>query len=91
MFYILFRYKVIDFARWQATYAAHAPQRMQTGERDIRYFRDADDPNMITVLEGWEGLDTAQLYVQSDDTRRMLQAAGVVGEPDIFFLTEIAQ
>jgi quinol monooxygenase YgiN len=88
MIFILVRHQVADYDRWQAEFQADASRRMNSGEQSVRVFRDADDPKMITIIEEWPDFPTAQMFIQSEDLRRRMQAGGVIGDPTIMFLQE---
>ncbi|HEY3377887.1 MAG TPA: hypothetical protein VGL77_10380 [Armatimonadota bacterium] len=91
MFNIVMRFKVIDYPRWKAEFDADDSWRRTSGEQDYRVFRDADDPTLITVMLGWESMDTGQLFISSPLLRRKLQDGGVIGEPNYFLVNEVGK
>jgi hypothetical protein len=54
-------------------------------------FRDADGSNEITILYEWDNLENAHKLTQSEDLRKAMQKAGVIGNPDFLFLEEIGK
>jgi len=40
------------------------------------------------VLTDWESMDSARRFMQSDDLRKAMQSAGVVGSPDVNFVQD---
>ena len=89
MFNIMMRCKVIDFNQFKAEFDADDSWRRSGGEQNFHLYRDTDDNSMVTVLLGWESLQTGQLLVDSHQFRRQLQDGGVIGEPTFVFLNEI--
>lgn len=89
MNYIMMRFKVVDFDRWMAEFKADESWRQTSGEQNYRIFRDADDPMMITLLLGWDGMDSEQLFINSPKLHRRLQDGGVIGDPDYLLLKEL--
>ena len=54
-------------------------------------FRSVNDPNEIIILLEWDELKNARELTQSDDLKKVMERAGVVGKPDIHFLEEISK
>jgi hypothetical protein len=44
---------------------------------------------MITVLHGWDNIENARMFAQSEDLRNKMQKSGVIGKPDFHFLDEV--
>jgi heme-degrading monooxygenase HmoA len=82
---------VEDYARWRPIYDEHAATRKSSGASGSasgRVFRSATDPNELVILLEWDDLDKARQFVQSEDLRQTMQRAGVVDQPDVYFLNE---
>jgi hypothetical protein len=86
--YVLVRHKVEDYARWRPTYDEHATTRKGYGSKGSRVFRNAQDPNEIVALFEWDDLNNARRFLQSEDLREAMQQAGVVDQPDVYFLDD---
>lgn len=84
------RQKVIDYDRWKATFDANLLWRTQSGMRSYRIYRDVDDASIVTTIQEWDSFEVAQLHAQSPELRRKLQDAGVIGEPMIYIMNELA-
>ncbi len=52
--------------------------------------RNVDDPNEIVVIHEVGDLDRAHEFYGSDEYRQCIRKAGVVGEPAMTFLEELA-
>ena len=89
--YLLVRHKVEDYARWRPIYDEHAATRKAGGASGTaagRVFRNAADPNELVILLEWDDLEKARQFAQSEDLRQTMQRAGVVDQPDVYFLNE---
>jgi quinol monooxygenase YgiN len=85
---ILIQHKVKDFAAWKKVFDASAGMRTSSGELSAQVFRDANDPNMLTVINTWNSMANAQKFAQSPDLKAAMEQAGVVGAPAVYFLNE---
>jgi heme-degrading monooxygenase HmoA len=91
MAYILVRHKVADYATWKQVYDQHSTTRKANGSLGGKLFRNAHDPNEVVSLLEWDDLGKAQQFAQSDETRETMQRAGIVDQPDVYFLEEVEQ
>ncbi len=85
---IIVQHKVKDFATWKKAFDFAFDMRTASGELSVQIFRDASDPNKLTVINKWDLLANAQKFVQSPDLRAAMEAAGVEGMPVVSFLNE---
>jgi heme-degrading monooxygenase HmoA len=88
---LLIRHKVADYATWKPLFDEHGASRRAYGSRGGRLFRNAADPNEVVILLAWDDLERARLFAQSDDLREVMARAGVVDQPDLWFLEEADQ
>jgi hypothetical protein len=89
MSYILVRHKVEDYAKWKPFFDGHRSTRQASGSTSEMLLRNAHDPHELLILLGWDTLEHAQQFVQSEDLRQVMQRAGVVDQPDIYFLEKV--
>ena len=87
MTHLLIRHKVADFAKWKPVYDAHLAARQSAGLREKNLLRSVDNPNEVVLLFETEDIKRAQNFTDSSDLREAMQKAGVVGKPDILFLS----
>jgi quinol monooxygenase YgiN len=85
---VLIQHKVKDFAEWKKVFDSAAGMRTSSGELSAQVFRDASDPNSLTVINQWDSLENAQKFVHSPDLKAAMEKAGVAGPPTVFFLNE---
>jgi quinol monooxygenase YgiN len=86
---MLVQHKVKDFAAWKNVYDSVADLRASNGELSDKIYRDASNPNSLTVIFKWDSLANAQKYANSPELKTAMEKAGVEGPPNIFFLNEV--
>jgi quinol monooxygenase YgiN len=86
---MLVQHQVKDFAEWKKVYDSVADLRSSNGELSDRIYRDASDPNRLTIIFKWDSMANAQKYSQSPELKAAMEKAGVEGLPNISFLNEI--
>jgi hypothetical protein len=88
--YVMVKQKVADYARWKSIFDAGDANREIAGSKGGQLFRSADDPNEVIILLEWD-LQQVRQDSQGEEVRAKMQAAGVLGPPEISFLEEIGQ
>jgi heme-degrading monooxygenase HmoA len=86
--YLLVRHKVKDYTPWKKFYDEHGGIRQAAGCQGTTVFRSTDDPHQVIILSEWDTLEKAQQFTSSVELREMMQKAGVIDVPDIYFLDE---
>ncbi|MFZ2096866.1 MAG: hypothetical protein WAV05_09530 [Anaerolineales bacterium] len=84
MVYINVRHTVADYEKWRPFFDADESRRRAagaTGEKQV--YRDAHDPNVITVIMGWDNLENAQKFASEPKLAEVMQKAGVIGQPSL--------
>ena len=87
MTHILIRHKVTDFAKWKPVYDAHLTARKEAGLKEKSLLRSIDNPNEVVLLFEAEDLKRAKAFAESSNLREAMQKAGVIGKPDVLFLS----
>ncbi len=88
MAHAIFRHKVSDYSKWRAVFDDFIKVRKDAGELSSRVFRMADDPNNILVFQEWDSVDNVRKFVQSPELKDGMEQAGVLEQPDVYFLNE---
>jgi len=88
MTYYLVRHKVEDYDKWRAVYDGAQDMKASFGQKNesSRVFRDADDPNMVTVLGEFDTKENAEKFFSSEELKAAMQKAGVQGPPEVHFI-----
>jgi len=84
--YLLIRHTVRDFSEWKKAYDADGPKRTEAGLTEEHLLRTADNPNQVVVLFQAQDVKKAQAFAGSEDLKQVMQSAGVVDRPDVYFL-----
>jgi len=83
---VIARLQVSDFDTWYDEYERMHPVRASFGERGHDLYRDADDPNVVVVVFGWDDLANARRYFEGDELAASVSRARAAGSPDVRYL-----
>ncbi len=86
---IFVRHEVKDFGKWKAAYEAFDAERKTMGVTGHGAYQADDNPNHLTVYHHFDSMDAAKAFVASDRLKEVMESAGVVGAPDIWFANEV--
>ncbi len=89
--YLLVRHKVAEYAKWKPLFDQHAQTRKKSGSQGSQLFRNANDPNELLILFAWDDLNKARQFAESNDLREVMQKAGVIDQPDVYFLEALEE
>ena len=89
MVHVLVRHKVSDFTRWKELFDSALNARMHAGELGFHLFQSVNDPRDVTLLLDWDSVEHARQFMGSDDLKTKMQAAGVVGTPEVQYLEDV--
>jgi quinol monooxygenase YgiN len=85
------RHKVNNYENWKRVYDDFASVRQAKGVTSAGVYRDASDPNSITVTHQFKDMNAATAFASSEDLKAAMMKAGVAGPPDIWFTEDIEQ
>ena len=85
--YLLVRHRVADFSKWKSGYDSHLPARQQAGLKETYLLRDMTDSNNVVLFFEADDIEKAKGFAASPDLREAMQKAGVIDQPDIYFLS----
>jgi len=86
---MLTQFKVKDFSEWKKVYETKKDFRVASGALSSQVYKDAADPNLVTLIFKWDSLENAKKFAASSELRSAQQAAGVQGLPSVSFLSEV--
>jgi len=89
MLHIIARHKVADFTKFERVFQGSIDMRKSAGEKSARIFRIVDDPNNVVLFMEWDNLENAKKQMQSEALQKGMEEAGVIEQPDIYFLNEV--
>lgn len=84
--YVVVVHKVQDYDRWRPYFDADRAHQQAAGLTVRNVLRGADDPQEVVIFFEAESLDRARALTGSDELRKTMQEAGVLGPPAIHFL-----
>jgi hypothetical protein len=88
MYVIAINHAVDDYDKWKQVYDTYPPTTAG-GANFSRVNRDIDDPNLITVVAGFDSLDTLKSFASDPQLKDLMHQAGVQGQPRIEIYEEI--
>ena len=81
------RHSVTDYGKWKTVYDTFTPT--SAGAKFASVNRSVDDPNMVTVLAGFDTLELAKAFVNNPNVKAKMTEAGVLGSPRIEISEEV--
>jgi hypothetical protein len=88
MRYLLIRHQVKDYDRWRPFYDAHEAVRKMAGLEQVNVFRDAGDPNLVTILFRARDIELARQFAESPELLAVMKQAGLMDKPEMCVLNE---
>jgi hypothetical protein len=88
MRYLLLRHQVKDYDRWRPLYEAHAAARKAAGLEELHVFRDAGNPNIVTILYRTSDIETARIFAESPELLERMKQAGVMDKPEMCIMND---
>jgi len=87
MFKMMVQFQVKDFEAWRKVYDSLGEVRKSRGVESDEILRDVSNPNKIVLYTKWKSLEEAKKWGASPDLRAAQEKGGVVGAPEIHYLT----
>jgi len=81
------RHSVTDYAKWKSVYDTFLPTT--AGAKYARVDRSVEDPNLVTVVAGFDTLELAKTFLNNPNLKAKMTEAGVVGSPRIEINEEV--
>jgi len=78
------RHTVSDYKAWRKIYDDFAPIQKANGVEAEAVYQTADNPNDVTVIHSFATREAAQTFVKSEELKKAMHKAGVVGAPTIW-------
>ena len=83
------RHTVSDYKAWRKVYDDVSHVQKAGGVTAQAVYQSADNPNEITVTHEFGSVEAAQAFAKSDELKKAMQRAGVVGAPTIWFANKV--
>jgi quinol monooxygenase YgiN len=85
---LIVRHRVANWDSWKKVFDEMYDTRKAHGWLSAIVYRDATDPNVVTIVNRVKDLDGAKRYGASDAIRAAMAKGGVQGAPEVFFVDE---
>jgi hypothetical protein len=79
------RHTVSNYEVWRKAYDDFSSIQKTKGVASQAVYQATDNPNDITVTHEFPSMGAAQAFANSDELRKAMQNAGVMGVPTIWF------
>ena len=84
MTYINVRHTVADYEKWRPFFDGDQARRIASGATGVyQVYRDADNPNVITLFLEWDNPANAAKFLHDPALGAAMAAGGVVGAPAV--------
>jgi hypothetical protein len=84
--FMVVNHKVKDFAAWLKVFDGEgAAKRASQGYNDIALARGIDDTTLVHLAFEVTDMAKAKAAIVSDEKKKLMESAGVIGKPDIRF------
>lgn len=84
-------HKVRDFAKWKPFFDRHESTRKTSGSKGAQVFQNVEDPTDVFLVMEWDSLENAKKFGMSEDLKKTMEQAGVIGQPHVHFLQEVSK
>jgi len=83
--YVLIRHRVRDYSVWKLAYDANLPKRLEAGLFEQHLFCSTNNACEVNILFEANNIGGAKAYFESPALRQLMEKAGVIDMPDIYF------
>lgn len=84
--FLFIAHKVEDYDVWKASFELAQPIREKHGIKATKIYKDKTDTNVVLVLTIVTDIEEAKDYITSEDLQSSMEAAGVVGAMDLYWM-----
>lgn len=85
--FLFCHHKVTDFDLWKRVFDSHATAQKKAGLTLQYLLRNLEDSNDVFILFEVEEIEKAKAFVTSPDVPGTQKGSGVMGKPEIYFLS----
>jgi len=85
---MIVRHQVSEFDTWKHAFENHHSAREAAGLKALHVWRNDETPNEVVVLLEVSDMPAARDFAGSAGLKESMQAAGVLGVPELLFLSE---
>jgi heme-degrading monooxygenase HmoA len=89
--HMMVHHTVRDFTLWKPFFDRNESKRKSSGSKSALVLQNIDDPKDVFILFEWDTPENARKFAMSDDLKKTMEEAGVIGKPHIHFLKEVSR
>ena len=82
------KHEVADFDVWKQAYDDFDAERATMGVTGAGVYQAEGNPNNVTIYHHFDSMDAAKSFMSSERLREVMVAAGVQGEPTVWYTTK---
>jgi hypothetical protein len=86
---VVITHEVKDYVAWKNVFDADDMDRSKAGFKLSGVYRDAKSPNWVTVVGEFPNVDAAESFVSNPKLKEIMGQGGVLGKPEVRFLTKV--
>lgn len=86
--FLVVQHTVRDYDAWKPVFDEHESVRAKYGSQGHTIYRDADDPNSVTIFNRFESRERAEEFARDPSLAEAMQRGGVLTEPRIMWVEE---
>jgi hypothetical protein len=90
MAHLFIKHKVKDYPAWKKVFDGFIENRKAGGEKSYQILHPDNDPNNLLAIFEWDSLENARQFAGSSGLKNAMSNAGVIEQPEIYFLEEHA-
>ncbi len=90
MAHLLIKHKVKNYPAWKKVFDGLIETRRAGGEKSYQILHPDNDENNLLAIFEWDSLDNARKFTGSQELHDAMGNAGVIEQPDVYFLEEYA-
>lgn len=85
---MIVKHRVANFEKWKVVFDEMETARRQNGWSGHIVLRDANDPNLVTIVNRVRDAAGAKAYGASPELRAAMEKGGIQGPPEVTFLSD---
>jgi heme-degrading monooxygenase HmoA len=89
--HMLVHHKVRDFGKWIPFFDRDESRRKTSGSKSAQVFQNVEDPTDVFILFEWDSAENARKFGKSEDLKKIMEQAGVIGIPHMHILKEVQE
>ena len=85
---LVVQHTVRDYDAWKSVFDEHESTRAKHGATGHTIYRDADDPNAVTIFNRFATREGAEAFSRDPSLKDAMERGGVPSEPRIMWVEE---